>query len=325
MVISDMTEISETMRERRVRMSSLKFFWARISVNSETTDFRDLIKWVPAGTLPLLAFIATKNRAPWVCMCALVLGLFFGAKWITVFRSCSSLKDLGPRRLAAYLLLWPGMDFRALCAKSVVPTPAFWEWTFAAAKTLFGAALLWVGVPLFGPEHPLVIGWTGMIAIVFLVHFGAFHLLSLFWRAFGINARPIMRSPMAATSLSRFWGRSWNTAFSDLMREHSMALGRRFFPLAGFFIAFLISGLLHEIVISVPARGGYGLPTWYFAIQGLGVLMERTEVARAIGLGSGWKGWCFVALVAGVPAYWLFSPTFVYRVILPMLHAVGAT
>jgi hypothetical protein len=38
---------------------------------------------------------------------------------------------------------------------------------------------------------------------------------------------------------------------------------------------FLISGLLHELVITLPAGGGYGGLTWYFLIQGLLTQVEN--------------------------------------------------
>lgn len=172
----------------------------------------------------------------------------------------------------------------------------------------------------------MITGWVGMVGVVLLLHFGLFHLLSALWRALGINARPIMRSPAGATSLSGFWGEDWNAAFSDLMH------GGVFKPLTksvgrwgALLLVFLISATLHELVISVPARGGYGLPTAYFVLQGLALLFERSKRGQNLGLGSGVKGWCFVALVAGVPAFWLFHPIFIHHVILPMLHAIGAT
>jgi len=86
---------------------------------------------------------------------------------------------------------------------------------------------------------------------------------------------------------------------------------------------FAISGLMHELVISLPAHGGYGLPTAYFILQGFGVLVERSRLGRRIGLGRGLRGWLFTLACAAGPAFWLFHPTFVRNVILPMLRAFG--
>jgi alginate O-acetyltransferase complex protein AlgI len=165
-----------------------------------------------------------------------------------------------------------------------------------------------------------------MLGAVLIVHFGVFHLLSLIWRARGINAQPIMRSPVTATALSRFWSGAWNAAFSDFMHERCLKpLARHVAPQIACMVVFALSGVLHELVISLPARGGYGLPTVYFLVQGLGVLVERNPLARKLGFGAGWKGRVFVACVAGFPALWLFHPKFIHVVILPMLSSIGAT
>ena len=87
---------------------------------------------------------------------------------------------------------------------------------------------------------------------------------------------------------------------------------------------FLVSGLIHDLVISVPAGGGDGLPTGYFVLQGLGVVGERSGAGRWLGLGEGWRGWVFTVLITAGPAFWLSPPPFVHNVILPMLSVIGA-
>ena len=286
----------------------------------------DAVAWISA-LLPAAFALSLGSALPaWIWMWLIAYALFLGAKWVTIQRFLRSGKRVGSGRLLAYLLLWPGMEVRAFSGTSPGPSPAGREWAGAAARMLFGAAVVWVGVPLMGATRSFITGWIGMIGVVLLLHFGLFHLLSLLWRALGINARPIMRSLAGATSLSGFWGERWNTAFSNLMHENVFKpLTKWAGPGSALFLVFLISGVLHELVISVPAHGGYGLPTAYFVLQGLALLFERSQPGRRLGIGSGWKGRCFVVLVAGVPAFGLFHPLFIDRVILPMLHAIGAT
>jgi hypothetical protein len=272
-----------------------------------------------------------------------VLAIFLVAKGVTLRELTGGERKVKGRVLLAYLFLWPGMDARGFSSSApgvdgngpwqmangqagIVAKPRLWECLTAGAKTCFGAALLWLGVPLIETNHPLLRGWVGMVGVIFLLHFGLFHLLSLAWRARGVHAPPVMQSPATATSLSRFWGGSWNAAFTDLVHEHFFKpLARQYNARTALGATFLLSGALHELVISVPARGGYGLPTLYFALQAAGLLFERSKFGRTLGLGRGLKGWCFVALVAGAPAFFLFHPIFVRNVILPMLHAIGAT
>ncbi|MGC3957885.1 MAG: MBOAT family protein [Verrucomicrobiota bacterium] len=135
-----------------------------------------------------------------------------------------------------------------------------------------------------------------------------------------------MQSPATATSLADFWGARWNTAFNKLVYDLAFRpLAHRTSVVWATLGVFTISGIIHELAISFPARGGYGLPFGYFLLQGVGVLIERSRAGRALGLGRGWRGWLFMFCFTTVPAYWLFHPTFVQNVILPMLQTIGAT
>jgi D-alanyl-lipoteichoic acid acyltransferase DltB (MBOAT superfamily) len=206
-----------------------------------------------------------------------------------------------------------------------VARPPASEWAVAALKTLLGVTLIWIVARAAVPVHPLLAGWIAMVGLVFVVHFGTFHLLSLGWRAIGVDAMPVMQNPLRSESLAEFWGRRWNTAFHQLASRFTFRPLRPLVGVAGAtLLAFLFSGLIHELVISIPAHGGYGLPTGYFMLQGLGVAGERTGVGRRLGLGRGWRGRLFTVVVAAAPAFWLFPPPFVQHVILPMLAAIGA-
>ena len=208
----------------------------------------------------------------------------------------------------------------------VTPEPASrFEWTIAGLKILLGIALTWIVARWAWPERPLVAGWIGMVGAIFMLHFGVFHLLSLAWRHAGINAIPLMRNPARATSLGEFWGRRWNTGFHELASRFTFTPLRPSLGVVGAMLTtFLVSGLIHDLVISVPAGGGYGLPTGYFVLQGLGVVSERSRPGRWLGLGRGWRGWMFTVAFTAGPAFWLFPPPFVHNVILPMLGVIGA-
>jgi alginate O-acetyltransferase complex protein AlgI len=230
-------------------------------------------------------------------------------------------------RTMGFLFGWVGMDVENFLRPEVkAELPRGREWLFAGLKILLGAGLVWMGARAAMAVHPLLAGWIGMFGIILVLHFGLFHLLALGWRAAGVPVTPLMRVPLLSRSLGEFWGSRWNTAFNRLVATFLFRpLHRATNVPVATLIVFLVSGLLHEFVISVPARGGYGWPTVYFLVQGAGVLFEHTPFARRLGLGRGVRGWLFMFAITAGPAFWLFHPPFIEHVILPMLHAIGAT
>jgi len=197
--------------------------------------------------------------------------------------------------------------------------------------TLFWGIGNWCcGLALFGVaarfvEHsPWIAGWLGMTAVVLSLHFGFFAVLAWVWRQRGVDATPVMNTPLAATSLAEFWGTRWNTAFHHLVHRYVFRPSlRQISPSRALLLAFVVSGLVHDLIISVPARAGFGFPTLYFVLQGVGVLFERNTIAQRIGLGRGKAGWLFTLVVAVGPAFLLFHPPFIRNVILPFLRALG--
>lgn len=276
--------------------------------------------WLPLIALPAMTLALTRNLAPWVFMWLLVLSIYAGFKWAT-FRLTPNRNQANSIRRLAYLLLWPGMDCRSfLDGRRVPPRPAVTEWAWAALKTALGVALLAGGAAKISTD-PLLTGWIGVVGVALGLHFGLFELWARSFQQMGIDALPLMCSPVRATSISNFWGKRWNTAFQSLshglvFRPLSRVIGVRWAMLA----AFLASGLVHDLVISLPAGGGYGRPTLYFLLQGLGVFVQRSRIARKIGLDTGPATRMFTVLATVGPVCLLFHPPFVVHVFLPFLE-----
>ena len=258
-------------------------------------------------------------------MWVLSFAIYFSLKWLTWWRARSRVAH-SAWRSAAYLLAWPGMDAEAfLDASQRVPLPAPAASLWAIIETALGAILVWVVTRSVPQGEPLLRGWVAMLGLILLLHFGIFQIVALLWQSIGVKAEPIMSAPLRSTSLGEFWGKRWNLGFRQLAHELIFSpLHRTLGAGASGFLVFVASGLIHDFVISLPARGGYGLPTLYFLLQGAGVTVERSRFGKRLGLGHGVRGWCFMVVFLAVPVVGLFHPWFVLRVILPFMRAIHA-
>jgi hypothetical protein len=258
-------------------------------------------------------------------MWTLSFAIFLGLKWITWWRVRDCVPH-SPWRSLAYVAAWPGMDAESFLSADKRPAkPTARDWLWPSLKTALGIALLWIVARSIQAQQNLVRGWIGLFGMVLLLHFGSFHLIALFWQARGIDAQPIMSKPLLSKSLSEFWGKRWNLGFRQLAHDLIFRpLYKRTGVAAAGLLVFVASGLIHDLVISMPARTGYGLPTGYFVLQGLGVTLERSVLGRQLGLQSGPSAWTFMLVVTAAPAFWLFHPPFVLRVIIPFMRAIHA-
>src|SRR5688572_3394873 len=284
-------------------------------------------RWFALATLPLFALAPKPFLPAWAFMWLMAFAVFFGCKWLTLGDALQRGGPACPFRSWAYLFAWPGMEAARFLSPDLPPrlsrSATLRTTAVATVRILFGLFLLFV-VARHAAE-PLLAGWIGMVGMVLLLHFGFFHLLSAGWRALRVDAPPIMNAPLRSISVSEFWGQRWNAAFNDLALRLVFRPAVRRLGIAGAtLLAFLASGLIHELVISLPAGAGFGLPSGYFLLQGLGVLTERGAVGQRIGLRAGVRGWIFTMIVVAGPAFWLFHPPFVSKVILPFMQAIGA-
>ena len=165
-----------------------------------------------------------------------------------------------------------------------------------------------------------------MVGFSLFLHFGLFDLLAAFWRSKGIPVEKLFSNPWRSTSLTDFWSNRWNRSFSEFARSMIFRpLARRWGTGWATLAVFTFSGMIHEMMISVPARGGYGGPLVYFVMNGLAVWMEAESGWRK--LTQRWpvlgRIWAMTLVIA--PLSLLFHALFQTRVVLPFLNALDAT
>lgn len=177
---------------------------------------------------------------------------------------------------------------------------------FAAARAP-GAGLAWAG------------RWVGGLVFLYAFVEAVANLLNAGHRLVGWELPPLHVHPIAARSLSDFWGTRWNRPVSTWLREHWLRPQiRRGRTTAAFLGSFLWSGLLHA-AFTLPAVGVAmaGAMLGFFCAQALGIFVERElgltrrpRLARGFALGF---------IVVTSPLF--TEPTL--RILTPACEAVG--
>jgi alginate O-acetyltransferase complex protein AlgI len=265
---------------------------------------------------------------PWWWMWIVAFAIFFGFKVLTLLHlDAISRQRLSPGRLATYFFLWPGLRpsiFVGMACQKGLNSRSLW--TNGCLQLMFGAIAIW-SVPRWLPTNSptWLRAWTGMVGFSLLVHFGLFDLLAAFWRTMGIPVEKLFSNPWRSVSLTDFWSHRWNRSFSEFCRSFVFwPLARRWGTRWASFAVFAFSGFIHEMMISVPARGGYGGPMMYFVINGLAVQIETFSGWRKLTRRLPVVGRIWAMTVVLTPLPLLFHGSFQTRVVLPFLAAIGA-
>jgi hypothetical protein len=295
-------------------------------------------RW-PARTLAWLLTVGGTAGMERLCadepagvrMLALIAALLFGMKAIVGVESrIAGEAALSPVQWLLFAAAWPGM--RPAIFRTLGGPPLRDSWATllkGVVHLVIGAALIALAACVWHlwrselSENVARIVATILLlpALSLVAHFGLFNVAAGLWRRFGVDARPLFRTPLLARSLSDFWGRRWNLAFSEMTaigvyRPLSSALGKT----TGMAGAFVCSGLLHEVAISLPVLWGFGLPSLYFVLHGSLVLLERRLERRGGGVATwGWLAHVWVLLWLAGPMAMLFHPPFLRGCIWPLI------
>jgi alginate O-acetyltransferase complex protein AlgI len=263
---------------------------------------------------------------PSYCWTWLSIGLVFLAlKIVVLLRTDSATRRQLPwPRLLGFLFFWPGMRLRPFLVTAEAPVERKLQPGQLLASGLInllcGVATLYAAnnVPPIA-NHPLPRAAMALTGLGLVLLFGLFDLLAAFWQWRGVHVEKQWNMPIASRSLAEYWSHRWNRAFHDFAREQI------FRPLHGWLgpgqalvLSFLFSGALHDVGISVPARGGYGLPTVYFLIQAIGIWIERRWLVHRPQAVK--RLWALVVVLG--PLGLLFHGPFIRNIILPQLDAL---
>lgn len=280
-----------------------------------------IIAWLLAAIWIFAAGPSISAAPPGLRMLGLVFLLFIGMKTVITVYRYSGRGTLSPVRWLCFALLWPGMD-----PKGFEPHQAQkidWPLLRKGLGNLVsgGLALFFlVGLLHTGLMPAYWLCLFAFPAFILIFHSGMFSMEAACLSTFGIKVNRLMDAPQRSSSLGEFWGRRWNIPFIQMIRYAVFKpLLKKTNAPAAFLSSFLVSGILHEVALSLPVNGGYGLPTLYFLIQALLILIERKFIRRIPFLLQ--KIWLFGCLILPFPL--LFHPEFLQGVFLPVLHKLG--
>lgn len=248
-------------------------------------------------------------------MMAIIAATLVVTKIVTLAVARAQGTVLGPRATAEYFG-WMGMRPALFARKRSVDTHAAAELAMSGARALIVGVALFVSARVIAttaiPAKHVIVMVIALPGLSLMVHFGLFDLSAALYRLRGVPVAKLFRAPLLSRSLSEFWSRRWNVGFSEMI---ALVVHRPLRKVASENVAlaasFLVSGLLHELAISVPVRAGYGLPTAFFLLHGALVAIER-RMARPLG-----RIWTLFWLAAPLPL--LFHPPFLRGIVWPLV------
>jgi alginate O-acetyltransferase complex protein AlgI len=240
-----------------------------ILANAKTTYLRRTYGWLLLIMLLInvhLALMGYDSFTRMVGICCVLLG---GMKGL-VYAEWAKTEKLTLPRYAIFSFFWFGMDPGTFRFKN---PKLRWKSDIAIGSllTVIGLAGSWLIANL---------EWKNII-IMFIplslgFHFGVLRILKGTLRYFGFPVRTLFPNLLETNGIADFWSRRWNIGYSQMMQR---IVGRPIESIAGksagVMAVFFISGLLHEVAITLPVMSGFGLPTLYFTLHGFLTLLEK--------------------------------------------------
>ena len=277
--------------------------------------------WSLATVATICIILEAQGLSPFFVMLFGILAMFFCIKSIVCLESqFAGYKRLNFLQYLCFTLGWLGMRpylFSTLGNKPIAGGGRIM--LHGIIRIIIGLGLIATGISIFETSG-LTATLFFLIGLSLVLHFGISRIQTGFWRLLGVNAQILFREPFKSKSLGEFWSFRWNLAFSEMT---TIALLRPLKPVLSDHLAvlfcFVLSGVFHEIAISVPVNAGYGLPTLYFLIHGLMISLENKTFFKNLSI-AGKRIWTIFWLI--VPAPLLFHLPFIKGIVWPFFSEI---
>lgn len=251
------------------------------------------------------------------------LGLLLLLKTFSLLKSWQQSQSL-PHGLGwiVYLFLWPGMRPESFSQRSTPQESIARDFVEGFIFFVCGLILHLALILFWSTLEAELRLFAGLASFFLVIHFGFSSLLYTAYKLFGWPVEPLFKSPLKSSSLREFWSQRWNLAFVDMGKRIFLPLfPQKFGKSFAAFGIFIVSGVLHEIGISFPSNGGWGLPFLYFLIHGVLTLIEpsisvlnKFTILRRL--------WVWAALLIPLPL--LFHQPFLQTFIFPYFEFMNS-
>lgn len=190
----------------------------------------------------------------------------------------------------------------------------------AILNILFGLGFLYLVFLLLPEKNLYYLCWLlSLIGLSMIFHFGLINLLIVAWRFWGFEVKPAFHSPLNSKSLSHFWGKDWNIPFVEMTKTVIYRpISKKWNTGLALILTFLMSGVFHEIAITLPVNADFGRPLGYFILQALFVALERRLRKKYPAKMKKYnKIFLFGALILPLPL--VFPPAFTHEILFPLI------
>lgn len=283
--------------------------------------------WTMAIFAILLVYGLFQGEHPIFRMLSLVVTAFTAMKTMVTMKSYEGkIFPLSFAQWTAFTIGWAGMRAQPFETLGSPPLPGAWHKIKSGlASVAAGFLLILIAQQVAtyefkGNAQFFAVSVTLLVAFSLILHFGLLRMSEGWWRMLGARTYTLFKAPLKSRSLNEFWSQRWNLAFIEMTSVLIFRpLNKSGKKTAALMLAFVFSGFLHELAISVPVSGGYGLPLLYFIIQGMAIRLEQTVWVRKTGLLESKllsRLWILGWLTVPLPL--LFHARFVNEIIWPL-------